>query len=296
MPIALDIKSTYKGPRELPEDVDSALTALASTLLVSHSKCKTHHVLKIDSFDHPSALAATSVYLVSCIAQTIEANLQVRKALFDEGGFTRDLYDDVVSVIGNDSADDEFKTMVRNPWMWEAISHLIVHLSRLNIGFHPVGQVLTKTTVKHDVHDHGLDLIVIYRASVVGITAGECKAYLNNPAKGITDATGKLGEVDSNKRDMEIRAVVNQMRSALDKDTQKELAGSFWKNERTYIPFVCCDDTKASDWKRNRNSLNQLRVPVNRKLLVPLSLPNAKSAFDNICEGMRFYSRLEEGI
>lgn len=296
MPITLDIQSTYKGPRELPEDVDSALRVLASTLSVSLSECNTHCVVKIDSFDHPSALAATAVYLVSCIAQTIEANLQVRQALFDEEAFARDLYDDIVSVIGDDSADDEFKTMVRNPWMWEAISHLIVHLSRLNTGFHPVGQVLTKTIVKHDVHDHGLDLISIYRASVVGITAGECKAYFDDPAQGITDATGKLGEVDSNKRDIEIRAAVNHMRSALDKDSQKELAGSFWKNERSYVPFVCCDDTHASDWNRNRKSLRRLGVPVSRKLLVPLSLPKARDAFDTICEGMRFYSRLEDGV
>lgn len=262
---------------------------------MSHSECKSHGVVKIDNFTDSNALASTAVYLVSCIAQAIEANLQVRQALFDEASYTRDLSTDVVSVIGDDTAEEDFKTMVRNPWMWEGISHLLVHLSRLNAGFHPVGQVLTKTIVKHDVHDHGLDLISIYRSSVVGITAGECKAYFEDPAKGITDATGKLGEVDSNKRDIEIRAAVNHMRSALDKDVQKELAGSFWRNERSYIPFVCCDDTHARNWNRNRKSLRRLGVPVSRKLLVPLSLPNARDAFDTICDGMRFYSRFQGG-
>lgn len=81
---------------------------------------------------------------------------------------------------------------------------MLIHLSRFDSEFHLSGRVLAKTSIKHDVHDHGLDIIAIYEAGKLGISAGECKAYFDNPSRGITDASNKLGEVNANRRDIEI--------------------------------------------------------------------------------------------
>ncbi|QGQ24708.1 hypothetical protein F1728_19340 [Gimesia benthica] len=292
MSIKKDIRAAYAGPKNIPADVGNALAALNSILLISHSECKTHSVLEVTNFIHKDSLAATAVYLVSCISQSIEANLSIRQALFDEEYFERDLLNDVTSVVGNADVDDNFKTMERNPWMWEAISHMLIHLSDNNQEYHPMGKILVKTSVKHDVHDHGLDLIAIYRSTAIGISAGECKAYFDNPSEGVSDASRKLREVDSNKRDIEIRAAVVQMRSALPESEQSQIAGSFWRNERSYIPFVCFDETHTKNWTRKRPSIGNLSVPVSNKCLVPFSVQNAKEVFDVICEGMRFYASM----
>jgi len=176
------------------------------TLVREQSECQTHSVLRADNLDEESCLEAAAIYLVSAIAQSIDANLRIREALFDEESLSRDLHADVVAVIGENSADAEFKTMKRDPWMWEGISHMLIHLSREEKEFHPSGAVLAKTSIKYDVNDHGLDVITIYEAGGLGISAGECKAYLADPTRAIVDATHKLSEVDSNKRDNEIRA------------------------------------------------------------------------------------------
>jgi hypothetical protein len=154
----------------------------------------------------------------------------------------------------------------------------------------PSGQVLAKTQVKYDVNDHGLDLIAIYDSGVLGITAGESKAYLNDPTRAITDAANRLREVDESLRDVDIRATVTQLLPVLTAAQQARVGHAFWRNERTYYPFVCCDDGAALDWGRNRKSLRELGIPVSRKMLVPFSLPNARQMFDNISSLMRDYA------
>ena len=278
----------------MPEDVGVALSVLANGLRIVHSECATHSVLTVDNLGGNECLQATAVYLVSAIAQSIEANLCLREALFDEEQYERELLADVIAVIGEEDSTADFKTMVRDPWMWEGISHMLIHLSREESGYHPAGEVIAKTSIKYDVHDHGLDVIAIYQAKALGISAGECKAYFANPSRAISDASRVLGEVDSNKRDIEIRATVNQLRSALGQSANEQIAGSFWRDERCYLPFVCCDEQHSRDWNRKRKSLRRLAIPVSRKLLIPVALPNAREAFDEICSVMRAYAVMEE--
>ena len=290
----IEISPNYSGPSDLVTDVNTALETLSECLFIERDECETHSVIVVHGFDDDEVLEATAVYLVSAISQNIDANLQIREALFEEEMISRELESDVISVVGEHDADDEFKRMNRDPWMWEGISHMLIHLSRYDPDFHPIGQVLAKTNIKYDVHDHGLDVIAIYDSGVLGITAGECKAYFDNPTRAILDAANKLREVDSNIRDIEIRCAVSQLRSALDDGVKRRIAGSFWRNERSYLPFVCCDEESARDWNANRKSLRRLDIPVSHKILFPLSLLEARRKFDRICEMMRIYAAIEE--
>lgn len=289
-----EISPNYSGPFDMVTDVKTALETLSECLSIEHTECETHSVIVVDGFDVDEVLEATAVYLVSAISQNIEANLHIREALFDEEKISRELESDVISVVGERDVDNEFKRMIRDPWMWEGISHMLIHLSRFDPNFHPIGRVLAKTNIKYDVHDHGLDIIAIYESGDLGISAGECKAYFDNPTRAILDAANKLREVDASIRDIEIRCAVNQLRSALDNDVKGKLAGSFWRNERSYLPFVCCDEECARDWNKNRKSLRRLDIPVSHKILFPLPLMEARRKFDQICEMMRIYAAIEE--
>jgi hypothetical protein len=280
----------YKGPDYLAGDMEIALNVLASSLNVSATECESHTHLEIGGFGLPDTLTATAVYLVGSIAQCIQADLRIRDALFDDATRNVELLSDIEQVVGDDLSEDQFKTMSRDPWIWEAISHLFVHLAQTTTGLHPSGTVLAKTQVKYDVNDHGLDLIAIYDAGELGITAGESKAYLNDPTRAITDAANRLREVDESLRDSDIRATVNQLRPALDAAQSAKLGGAFWRNERTYYPFVCCDEEVAVDWVRNRKVLRDLNIPVSRKMLVPFSIPNARDVFDTLSSVMRAYA------
>jgi hypothetical protein len=270
--------------------MELAMSVLASSLHVTTTEYESHTHLDTGGFGSSDTINATTVYLVGSIAQCIHADLRIRDALFDDATRNEDMLADVEDVIGTPSANDNFKTMNRDPWIWEAISHLIVHLARTKSGFHPSGKVLAKTQVKYDVNDHGLDLIAIYDAGKLGITAGESKAYLTDPSRAITDASNRLREVDKSLRDSDIRATVNQLRPVLTAKQKAQLGGTFWRNERTYYPFVCCDYGAATDWGRNRKVLRELGIPASRKMLVSFSIPDARKVFDKISSLMREYA------
>ena len=281
--------SHYLGPLSLAQDTHAAVAILTQRLSIEHSVGQSHSVLLVKGCSNDDSVQATAVYLVASIAQTIDANMRIRQALFDHTSLKRDLQADIVSVIGNEDSDDEFKTKRRDPWLWEAISHMLIHLSRLNEAFHPSGHVLAKTGLKYDVNDHGLDLIAIYRAPGLGISAGECKAYLDDRSRAIADASNRLSEIDKNKRDIELRAAISHLRGVLGDDVQKGLAGAFWRNERSYLPFVCCEDSQSLNWLGDRPVLRRLEVPTNRKILYPIPLVHGRNTFDRICESMRSY-------
>lgn len=286
----MPISNRYNGPADLTTDVETALQTLNEQLAITAVETATHTVLQVDGFGQGETLEAVAVYLVGAVASSIEQNMRVRQILYDEADIERDLLADIVSIIRSDNTvDDNFRIKVRDPWLWEGISHLFVHLSQHDPAFHPSGQVLVKTCVKHDVHDHGLDLVAVYRSGAVGVSAGESKAYLDNPNRGIRDASNRLREVDQNQRDTELRSTINQFLPSLSAEVQKNIAGAFWRNERTYVPFVCCDVNFEEDWTSNRPTLTRLDVVASRKLLIPLSIASARNTFDSICTMMREY-------
>ena len=287
----------YSGPETLKGDVQEAIRFLSTRLSVRVSQGTTHSVLLVDNFDEECTMEAIAVYLVASVAQSIKHNLHIREALFDEEHFRLDLRRDVHSVIGETDSDEQFIITRRDPWMWEAISHMLIYLSRKSCAFHPSGRILAKTNVKHDVTGHGLDVIAIYETPQdrrIGISAGECKAYFQDPERGISDASTKLAEVDQNKRDVDIRATVSQLSGFLDADAYSKLAGAFWREERSYLPFICCDKTVTKQWSSARSSLGRLSVPVRRKLLIPIALSAARKKFATMAHLMRKYIQLKE--
>jgi hypothetical protein len=283
-------KRKFQGPAHLHDDANVAFQTLAKRLSVTTEECQTHTILHVGGFSTDEVLQAAAVYLVASIAQCVHADMQIRQALFDEATRSTDLAADIQAVIGKATCTDTFKSKTRDPWIWEAISHLVVHLSTENAGFHPSGTVLAKTLLKHDVNDHGLDLVAIYGAASLGITAGESKAYLDDPSRAVQDASLRLKEIDEHLRDVELRATVTQLRPSLARRHQKLLGSAFWHNDRTYYPFICYDDNESPDWTRGRKSLGSLGVPVSRKFLVPLPLRRARAMFDDLSTMMRAYA------
>jgi hypothetical protein len=133
----MPISNRYRGPAHLAADVETALQTLNEQLDVTAEETATHTVLNVDGFGEGDTLEATAVYLVGAVAASIEENMNVRKALYDEADVERDFLADIVSIIrGNNQIDETFRATSRDAWVWEGISHLLVHLSRHAPAFH----------------------------------------------------------------------------------------------------------------------------------------------------------------
>ena len=284
--------SLYQGPHRLDDDIALALDVLNGLLSFSSKGYEQHYVISANGLaGNCQVVEALAVYLVGAISSCIAVNLEIREALFDKDNVNRELSEDVARVVGNDNnISDDKKRTERNPWVWEGIGHLIFHLSLYDNPSHPPDQVLAKTQPKLNVKDHGIDVIALYGSDQLGVSAGECKAYLQDPTRAIEDASSQLEEIDNKLRDAHIRIALSQFREVLSEEQKNLLIGTFWRNERAYFPMVCCDATASVDWTRKRPVLERLEPPVSRKFLVPLPIENASVFFDAVAEAMRLYA------
>lgn len=283
----------YIGPVQLHVDLETALADLDANVQVAASQYDGHSVLEFDGLQLPVCITAQAIYLVGVVASSIQFNLRINKALFDEETISEDMSKNVAEVIGESNAvEAEWKRDVRNPWIWECIAHLLLHLSRWNAGRHPPGEIVGMTTPHLNATERGLDFFAIYRSAPFGISVGECKAYLEDPGRAITDAADILAEIDRDERDMQIRQLVTRIRPALPPDVQDQLAGAFWRNERCYFPMVCCDAIHAGNWERSRPKLNRLEPLAHRKIILPHCLNDAEQFFDQLSDEMRNYCEI----
>ena len=163
------------------------------------------------------------------------------------------------------------------------------HLSRSNADLHPPGRILATSGIKLDLREHGLDIIAVYLDETIGISTGECKAYLTNPSRAISDAAKQLKQVDTHHRDGEIRVAMNQIFDSLNAEHQAAIGQAFWHDNRSLLPFICCDEAHALDWNKKRRSLGKLDVVVPRKILFPLTLIEARRVFNSISDKIRGY-------
>jgi len=229
---------------------------------------------------------------VGQIAKAMQVNLEIRADLLGIDDDARvQLIRDVYSVIGerNDDLTDTQKVYERDPWLFEALSHLFVHLSTKKEVFFPVGTPIGLTMTHRGVKEQGLDLVAIYTSTDVGLSIGESKAWEDDPSAGLRDAAEKFRKVDLGNYDHELRTIVGQMRYAMPVEYQGQITGAFWRNERAYLPFIGYDSNHNPRWASERKALKSLCVPHTHRILVPLPIENFRGFFDDLADEMRTY-------
>ena len=127
--------------------------------------------------------------------------------------------------------------------------------------------MLAKNLLKLSVKDHGLDIVALYGTGPLGVTAGECKAYLLHPGRAIAAASDQLQEIDNKLRDAEIRQTLSQFMPVLSESEKDMLATTFWRNERAYFPMICCEASAAVDWSQSRRAIERLEPPCQQDIL-----------------------------
>ena len=140
----------YQGPHRLDDDISLALCVLNQSLSFSSKRYEQHYVISTNGLEGKhQVVEALAVYLAGAIASCVGVNLEIRAALFDEDIISRELSADVARIVGEDNNIlDDRKRTERDPWIWEGISHLIIHLSLYDNPSHPPDHLLAKTQPK----------------------------------------------------------------------------------------------------------------------------------------------------
>lgn len=286
--------------QRLEQDIDRCLESLSGRLRVGSADAGTHQLLTIIGIDcSQECLQDLAVYCVGQIAKAVQINLEIKADLLgiDNEDARVQLINDVYSVIGenNDALTDLQKRDERDPWLFEALSHLFVHLSTRRGDFLPVGIPIGLTMTHRGAKEPGLDLVAIYVSTAVGLSVGESKAREDGPSNGLREAAKKFVEVDLGNYESELRTIVGQMRYAMPTEYQGQMTGAFWRNERAYLPFICYDSKHNPRWTDEREALRPLDVPATHRILVPLPVENFRKFFDDLADAMRAYLASLEG-
>ena len=296
MPTLDDLASVVQ---RLETDIEQCLELLGERLQVVSTATGTHQLLTITGVDRsPECLRDLAVYCVGQIAKAVQVNLEIRADLLGVDDDARvQLIRDVYSVIGesNDDLTDTQKEYERDPWLFEALSHLFVHLSTKKEDFFPIGTPIGLTMTHRGVKEQGLDLVAIYASTDVGLSIGESKAWEDDPSGGLRDAVEKkFREVDLGNYDAELRTIVGQMRYAMPAEYQGKITGAFWRNERAYLPFIGYDSKHNPRWTSNREALKTLDIPATHRVLFPLPIEGFRDFFEDLSDAMRAYLALLE--
>lgn len=280
---------------QLKKIVESEIKVFASRIKVTLLKAKTHHSVIVTGIENKKTIVRSiAVYMVALIANAIEANLQVRANLIEytETGM-EELLESVFDTIGEDNnLDQDFKEDERNPWLAEALIHLLLFVSNQVKNIHPIGEVLAVGLVHDDPKDKGLDLTALYQAKTLGLTIGECKAYKLYPNKAISNAVTFFEGVDSNRKTgKRIRSQVQILRNFLPEDLSALATHGFWKDEKCFLTTPIFDSSVNKDWSRTRNkTLGALRVPLDRRIVIPLAITDFDGFFDSLSDEMRNFA------
>jgi len=279
--------------RKIEKDIERSLELLRETVEVEPVSVDTHQLVRITGIDQSrECLMALAIYCVGQIAKAIQVNLEIRADLLGDNSDARiQLARDVYSVIGEDNSSltDKQKRDERDPWLFEAISHLIVHLSRIKRELLPVGTLIALTMAHCSAKEKGLDLVAVYFDKELGLGIGESKAKEDDPSRGLREAIGKFSDVDRGEYDAQIREIVGLMRYALSAEYQEQITPAFWKNERAYLPILGYSSNRRPRWILPRKSLEKLAVPSTHRILMPLAIDEFRTFFDKLSDAMRCY-------
>ncbi|WP_188208347.1 hypothetical protein [Alkalibacillus aidingensis] len=281
---------------ELKKLIESEVESFSKNIDVDILQAQTHHSILITGIENQSSIIRSiAVYMVGLISHAIEANLQVRADLIEytEVG-KEEIVQSVIETIGEDNnLNQDFKEDERNPWLAEALIHLLLFISNRVKNLHPVGEVLVVGLVHDDPKDKGLDLTALYQSGTLGLTIGECKAYKLNPNRAISNAMEFFDGVDSKRKTgKRIRSQVQTLRNFLPKELSMSATHGFWKNERCFLTTPVYDSSITKDWSRSRKkTLGSLKVPIDKRLVIPLAIEGFDEFFDSLADEMRVFVR-----
>lgn len=274
--------------------MSDAIKNMAELLRVDVKATTTHCVLTVDGWnDSEDTRQAIAEYLVGLRAAAIDCALAVRADLADSAKHRLQILKNVEAIVGSPSSplsEDAISTE-RNPWIAEALSHLLMAAAAARQQLHPPGRVLAVGLPHVAAKDHGLDVVAIYWSpDGCGLSIVETKAYPKDPNQAIGDAAAKFREINEGKHDLPIRQSVQTMRAFLSAEVQSLVSPAFWEENRSYLPNPHYDSAVAVNWTNGRRSLEGLLPDKQRVLVLPNSVQGFHEFFDDIAKKMWHYA------
>lgn len=277
---------------------DAATTAISAAISITPVSPTTHNVAIVSGLETDSIRDAIATYLLNCAAQTVRVNLTILNDLLgDSEDAAAAFASEVTRLIGTDNAlTPDFRQDHRDPWMTEALAHLLLKIAGAVPLLPPPGSLHALMPVHDDVKEHGLDLVGIYTCSGsgdLGLAVSESKASEHNATAHVASAAELFSEVMNGRRDPHIRSKIQSLRHALSSEIQNLITPSFWKNECSFSAYVAMSESCGFDVNASRPTYSQIQP---RPTIVIVRLSNYQGFFDAIADRMRYLAGMNEVV
>lgn len=269
---------------------DSATALIRAALSLDHIVTSTHDVTVVTGLDSPTIIEAVATYLTNCAAQTVTADIKILADLLgDSTEVLPTLHVEVERLIGSSNhIIDDFRQDHRDPWIAEALAHLLLVIAESIPPLPPPGKLHVLTPVHDYVKERGLDLVGIYTAATsnLGLAVCESKSSENNATSHVGSAGGLFCEIMEGVRDAHIRSKVQVLRASLPDEAKAAITPMFWKNECCYCVFVSMSSACGFDVNASRSSFATVNP---RPILIVVSLDDYRGFFNALADQMRVF-------
>ena len=249
-----------------------------------------HWGVLISSIDTDDCMGSIGVYATALIAQIVGVDLVLSDALIgNRPAFTETLTLNVERTIGpNNELDDDFRRYQRDPWITEALGHLLFALAKDVASDCVPGPVRALTLPHTQVREQGLDLVGVFELDDgnVGICITESKASETNAGSQLAKAAKLFRALDDGERDADVLQALNLFRGYLAPNIRDALPDAMWTGERSYAPLLSFR-TNFDPATARESTLGRLAPPVDRRRVIAVELQNYRAFFDGVADGMR---------
>jgi hypothetical protein len=279
--------------RDPLEILDSALDVLDAHLdLALIEGPETHVALAAVDIDDAAVPHALGRYLVGVVSGAVDIDAQLSRELLaetpDEQAEARAW---VLRLLGTDNTWDtpaavHRRDHIRNPWIAEIITHVLLMLRRRRETLCLVGDLYALKLPHMDPLRQGLDLIGIFELDgSPALAIAETKATKMNGAALLNDAAAFFAEVDAGLRGVEIRQEVHALKHVLPDDLRSLVGPALWEERSCYLPSIIHFQTINEH--QDHPALGALRPDISAKRLLALRLSAFHEFFDDVADEAR---------
>ena len=253
--------------------------------------CSTHHHVEVLNLEDREVIRLVGLYCAGLIGNAVMADLSLSRNFLNRGdkskaSLTRTI--DKLLKASNADVDDWHRDYRRNPWIVEAISHLISNVSADNDNLFS-RRVIALKPVHTAVSQQGVDILGIAISELgASLCIGESKATRDAPDNQLSKSITFYRSIDNHERDDELRTQSNLLSLGLSPQVKEMMYDCFWEDSRFYFPLIAfCGSCDFRPKTQRRTTFGQLKPESRDKVLITIALSSFHSFFDDVSDQIR---------
>lgn len=248
-----------------------------------------HSGVFVSEIESATCIEALGQYGTGLIAQVVGVDLRLSDALFGNSpGFRDTLKRNVERTVGaSNTISANFRAYQRDPWITEALGHLLVALASREANHCVPGTVHALTLPHTQVREQGLDLVGVAELDGgVALCIAESKASEGSPGSQLSKAVKLFKAIDARDRDNDLLQALNIFRNYLTAEIRAELPEAMWSRDRLYAPVISFR-TGLDPSTERPTTLGQLNPPSHQRRLICVRLEDYGAFFNGVADAMR---------